>query len=64
MAGKIFINYRRDDDPGFAQFLYECLASEFAPDALFMDVEGDIGPGDIFPRLLTPPSPPPMWSWS
>jgi hypothetical protein len=30
MAGKIFINYRRGDDPGFTQALYLRLESEFA----------------------------------
>jgi TIR domain len=52
LAGKIFINYRREDDPGFAQLLYERLESEFAPGDLFMDVEGDIEPGDDFPEVI------------
>jgi hypothetical protein len=30
MAGKIFINYRRTDDPGFALAIYLGLEDEFA----------------------------------
>ncbi len=30
MAGKIFINYRRGDDPGFTQALYMRLEDEFS----------------------------------
>jgi hypothetical protein len=52
MAGKIFINYRRDDDAGFTQALYLRLASEFAADDLFMDREGHIKPGDPFVEVL------------
>jgi TIR domain len=52
MAGKIFINYRRDDDPGFTQALYFRLESEFAVDDLFMDVEGHIQPGDNFIEVI------------
>ncbi len=43
--GKIFISYRRDDDPGFAQALYLRLEQEFGGENLFMDVEGHIKPG-------------------
>ena len=39
MAGKIFINYRRGDDPGFAQALFARLEQAFPPEQLFMDVE-------------------------
>ena len=47
MAGKIFINYRRDDDPGYTQALYQRLEGEFASDDLFYDIEGHhIRPGD------------------
>jgi hypothetical protein len=53
MAGKIFINHRRDDDPGFVQFLHHHLGSEFAPSDLFIDVvEGNIEPGDVFPEVI------------
>ncbi len=52
MAGKIFINYRRGDDPGFTQALYMRLEDEFTADNLFMDVEGHIKPGDDFVEVL------------
>jgi hypothetical protein len=52
MAGKIFINYRRGDDPGFTQALYLRLEDEFTADDLFMDVEGHIKPGDDFVAVL------------
>jgi succinate dehydrogenase hydrophobic anchor subunit len=51
MAGKIFINYRRDDDPGFAQALFAHLARAFPPEQLFMDVDS-IEPGLDFVRVL------------
>lgn len=53
MSGKIFINYRRGDDPGFTRALYLRLESEFSPQQLFMDVEGAIRPGDDFVDVLT-----------
>jgi hypothetical protein len=52
MAGKIFINYRRGDDPGFTQALYQRLEEEFTAGDLFMDVEGHIKPGDDFVAVL------------
>lgn len=52
MAGKIFINYRRGDDPGYTQALYQRLEGEFASGDLFMDVEGHIKPGDDFVGVL------------
>jgi WD40 repeat protein len=52
MAGNIFISYRRSDDPGFAQALYLRLEQEFPGDSLFMDVEGQIKPGDDFEAVL------------
>ncbi len=51
-AGKIFINYRRGDDPGFAQLLYAHLEAEFGAARLFMDIEGHIKPGDDFIEVL------------
>ena len=39
MAGKIFINYRRDDFIGMAGRLYDRLAQTFGRDKLFMDVD-------------------------
>ena len=50
--GKIFISYRRSDDPGFAQALYLRLEQEFGGANLFMDVEGHIKPGDDFETVL------------
>ncbi len=52
MAGRIFINYRRGDDPGYTQALFHRLESEFGRDALFMDVEGYIKAGDDFAEVL------------
>jgi hypothetical protein len=39
MAGKIFINYRRDDSIAIAGRLHDRLAEIFGPDNLFMDVD-------------------------
>jgi hypothetical protein len=39
MAGKIFINYRRDDSMGMAGRLHDRLAQTFGRDNLFMDVD-------------------------
>ena len=52
MPGKIFVNYRRGDDPGFTQALYQRLEDEFPAGDLFMDVEGHIKPGDDFVEVL------------
>jgi hypothetical protein len=52
MAGKIFINYRRGDDPGFTMALYQRLEQEFPAGDLFMDIEGHIKPGDNFVAVL------------
>jgi hypothetical protein len=52
MAGNIFINYRRGDDPGFTQALYQRLEEEFPATRLFMDIEGHIKPGDNFVAVL------------
>jgi hypothetical protein len=49
--GKIFINYRRNDDAGFAQALYQRLEDEFGVARLFMDV-GHIEPGEDFVEAL------------
>jgi len=51
MAGKIFINYRRGDDPGFVQALFARLEQAFPPHQLFMDVD-NIEPGLDFVRVL------------
>jgi TIR domain len=52
MAGKIFINYRRGDEAGFTQALYQRLEDEFCAADLFMDVEAQIKPGDDFVEVL------------
>ena len=51
MAGKIFINYRRGDDPGNTGRLFDRLQEAFAPEQLFMDVD-NIAPGLDFVRVL------------
>lgn len=51
MAGKIFINYRRSDEPGFAGRLFDRLHDEFGSDRLFMDVD-NIAPGLDFVAVL------------
>src|ERR1035437_9744856 len=43
----IFINYRRDDQPGFAGRLADALESAFGADNVFRDVD-DIRQGDDF----------------
>src|ERR1043166_7201309 len=52
MPGKIFINYRRGDEPLAAIALYLKLEKEFPPADLFLDVEVDIRPGDDFVKAL------------
>jgi formylglycine-generating enzyme required for sulfatase activity len=51
MTGRIFINYRRGDDPGHTGRLFDHLQSAFEPDQLFMDVDS-IAPGLDFVRVL------------
>ena len=51
MAGKIFINYRRGDDPGYTQALFGKLEGTFAREQLFMDVD-NIPAGMDFVRYL------------
>jgi hypothetical protein len=52
MAGKIFVNYRREDDPGFVHAIFQRLEAEFGRQQLFMDVEGYINAGDDFVSIL------------
>jgi TIR domain len=52
MPGKIFLSYRREDDPGFALALFGRLEQSFPTDQLFMDVEGGIKAGEDFIRVL------------
>src|SRR5262245_48182550 len=51
MAGKIFINYRRDDSPGTAGRLQERLVRTFGRENLFMDVD-DVPKGVDFVDYL------------
>src|SRR5262245_12135265 len=51
MAGKIFISYRRGDDPGNTGRLFDHLQQSFQPEQLFMDVDS-IAPGLDFVRVL------------
>jgi hypothetical protein len=51
MSGKIFINYRRGDDPGFTGRLFDRLEAAFTTDQLFMDIDS-IEPGLDFVRVL------------
>jgi TIR domain len=39
MAGKIFISYRRDDDPAFAARVHEGLGATFGKSNLFMNID-------------------------
>jgi len=51
VSDRIFINYRRGNDSGFAQALFLTLRHAFPSDALFMDVDS-IEPGVDFVSLL------------
>jgi len=39
MGGKIFISYRREDDPSAAARVRDALAARFGKASLFMDVD-------------------------
>jgi WD40 repeat protein len=52
MAGKIFLSYRREDTAGFALALFARLEQSFSAESLFMDVEGGIGAGQDFVRVI------------
>jgi hypothetical protein len=51
LAGKIFINYRRGDDPGHTGRLFDRLQDVFPPEQLFLDVD-NIAPGLDFVHVL------------
>ena len=51
MGGKIFINYRRGDDPGFAQALLGQLEQTFPREQIFIDID-NIAPGLDFVKVL------------
>jgi hypothetical protein len=50
-SGKIFINYRRNEDRGFSRLLFDKLKSVYGEDRLFMDVE-KLGGTNDFPETL------------
>jgi dipeptidyl aminopeptidase/acylaminoacyl peptidase len=52
MTGKIFLSYRREDAAGFALALFGRLEQSFPSERLFMDVEGGIGAGQDFVRVI------------
>ncbi len=52
MSGRIFINYRREDEPGFATALYRELQQDFPAEDLIMDTAGHLVPGDDFVEVL------------
>jgi len=49
---RIFINYRRGDEPGFAQALFQYLERALPTARVFMDVSGGLDPGDDFSTVL------------
>src|SRR5580704_14457074 len=51
MTGKIFINYRRGDEPGFTHALLGRLEQAFPAERLFIDVD-NIPAGEDFVRAL------------
>jgi hypothetical protein len=51
MLGKIFISYRRGDDPGSAGRLFDALKDTFETDQLFIDVD-NIEPGLDFVQVI------------
>jgi hypothetical protein len=51
MTGKIFINYRRGDEPGFTHALLGRLEQAFPTGQLFIDVD-NIPPGEDFVHVL------------
>ena len=52
MSGKVFISYRRHDDPGFTGRLHDHLIGRYGPENVFLDVDA-IPPGVEFEALLT-----------
>jgi hypothetical protein len=52
MLDKIFISYRREDDPGYALALFARLEQSLPNVYVFMDVEGGIGPGRDFVQVI------------
>jgi TIR domain len=51
MSGKIFISYRRDDNPEWARLLYDRLITQFDRTLVFMDVD-TLEPGADFVEAI------------
>lgn len=51
-SGRIFLNYRRKDEPGYVQALYLALEREFGFNDVFMDIQDAILPGERFSQAL------------
>jgi hypothetical protein len=51
MSGRIFVNYRRGDEPGFTQVPLGRVEQSFPAERLFIDVD-NIPPGEDFVHLL------------
>lgn len=51
MAGKIFINYRRDDVKADALGIYKALAAKYGTAGVFMDVR-DLSGGQVFDKVI------------
>ena len=50
MAGKIFVNYRRDDSAPYALSIAQYLELEFGAPNVFLDI--DRRAGERFPKIL------------
>lgn len=48
----VFISYRREDEPGYAGWLYELMGAELGHDRIFKDIEGGLRDGDDYPDEL------------
>ena len=51
MAGRIFINYRRDDSAAHALNIAQYLEKEFCSESVFIDIDR-LRPGEKFPHVL------------
>src|SRR5262245_33328637 len=53
MTGKIFISYRREDEPGFARRLYDTLEQKFSNEQLFRDLDSIPAGADFVSTIET-----------
>ena len=51
MAGKIFVNYRRDDSAPYALSVAQYLEREFGAANVFLDIDR-LRAGERFPKIL------------